>query len=149
MGTGDSGESFSCRMHVFVYLLKCALYVHTVVLCYTPKLEKLMNGSKVLPWCINVAIKVVIGTWQLRTMPFINRELGFSGDIVCLKVLGWRKMWVIILHSKKKETANRNYHKHYLEAGFYWLFIHPCPQGIISSKMSNRGSKSLKLVYRS
>lgn len=49
MGTGDSGESFSCRMHVFVYLLECALYVHIVVLCYTPKLEKLMNSSKVLP----------------------------------------------------------------------------------------------------
>lgn len=39
---------FSCHMHVFVYALKCALCIHTVELCYIPKLQKVMNGSKVL-----------------------------------------------------------------------------------------------------
>ena len=40
MGAVDTGKSFFFCMHIFVYLVKCALYVPTALLLYSPELEK-------------------------------------------------------------------------------------------------------------
>ena len=39
MGVVDTGKSFSFCMHIFVYLVECALYV-PIALLFSPKLEK-------------------------------------------------------------------------------------------------------------